>query len=143
MIILDTNVVSVLMGTSPDVHVAAWLSRQDAGSIYLTAVTRAEVRYGIARLPTGRRRDVYQQAADRLFDSQLDHTLVFDAGAADAYGRIVAERELRGRPIGLADAQIAAIAQVHQASVASRDTGGFDLTGISVIDPFVTGPATG
>ncbi len=138
MIILDTNIVSVLMGTSPSHEVTAWYSRQDSTAIYLTTITRAEVRYGIARLPQGKRRDLYRRAADGLFASQLARTLPFDALAADAYGDIVAERERQGRPIGIADAQIAAIARTHDAIIATRDIGGFDATGVNVVNPFVT-----
>lgn len=136
MIILDTNVVSALMGTNLSPTVSAWYAQQAPASIYITAVTRAEVRYGLARLPHGRRRSVYQHAADAFFTSQFDRTLSFDAVAADAYGDIVAERERVGRPIGIADAQIAAIAYAHGATVATRDSGGFDRTGVNVTDPF-------
>ncbi len=138
MIILDTNIVSVLMGTSPSREVTAWYTVQDSTTIYLTTITRAEVRYGIARLPQGKRRDLYRRAADELFTRQLARTLPFDALAADTYGEIVAERERQGRPIGIADAQIAAIARTHDATIATRDTGGFDATGVNVVNPFVT-----
>lgn len=136
VIILDTNVVSVLMGTNLSPEVSAWYTHQEPASIYITAVTRAEVRYGLARLPQGRRRSVYQHAADAFFTSQLTRTLSFDAAAADAYGDIVAERERLGRPIGVADAQIASIARAHGATVATRDIGSFDHTGVNVTDPF-------
>ncbi len=136
MIILDTNVVAVAMGASLDDTAAAWFEEQDAGSIYITAVTRAEVRYGIARLPSGRRRRALQRAADTFFTGQSGRTLPFDATAADAYGKIVADRERRGRPIGIADAQIAAIARAHGADIATRDMSGFELTGVSVVNPF-------
>lgn len=136
MIILDTNVVAVLMGTSRSATAAQWFQQQDPESIYLTTITRAEVRYGIARLPQGQRRDTYRQAADSFFTSQLDRTLSFGPEAADLYGEIVAERECRGHPIGIADAQIAAIARTHHATVATRDSNGFEWTGIDVTDPF-------
>lgn len=138
MIILDTNIVSVLMGTNSSQEMTTWYSSQDATAIYLTTITRAEVRYGIARLPQGKRRRLYQRAADELFTSQLAHTLAFDARAADAYGDIVAERERQGRPIGIADAQIAAIARTHDAIIATRDIGGFDVAGVNVVNPFVS-----
>lgn len=136
MIVLDTNVVSMLMESTSHPAATSWLDRQVAASIYITAITRAEVRYGIARLPPGRRRTAYEHAADRFFATQSDRTLDFDAVAADAYGVLVAERERLGRPIGVADAQIAAIALARGAAVATRDVGGFDRTGVKVIDPF-------
>ncbi len=136
MIILDTNVVAVLMGTSTHDVATAWLNRQDPRALYLTAITRAEVRYGVARLPAGSRRDRLARAADNLFTSQAERTLMFDISAADCYGDIVADRERAGRPIGSADAQIAAIARVHDAIVATRDSKGFLGTGVTAVDPF-------
>ncbi|HMS75434.1 type II toxin-antitoxin system VapC family toxin [Gordonia sp. (in: high G+C Gram-positive bacteria)] len=136
MIILDTNVVAVLMGTSKHDVATAWLNRQDPHALFLTAITRAEVRYGIARLPAGSRRDRLSRMADNLFTSQADRTLMFDIAAADYYGDIVAGRERDGRPIGSADAQIAAIARVHDAIVATRDSNGFLRTGVTTVDPF-------
>lgn len=136
MIILDTNTVSALMGTSPSRGVTAWYCRQDSTTVYLTTITRAEVHSGIARLPQGKRRDLYRRAADELFTSQLTPTLPFDALAADAYGDIVAERERQGRPIGIADAQIAAIARTRSAIIATCDINDFDLARVAVINPF-------
>ncbi len=136
MIILDTNVLAVLMGTSSNDGAEGWLRLQDPAELRITAITRAEVRYGIARLPAGRRRSDYERAADAFFTSQRSRVLAFDAIAADMYGDVVADRERAGRPIGIADAQIAAIALVNHAVVATRDRGGFDLTGVEVIDPF-------
>lgn len=135
MIILDTNVVAVLMGTSRNLAAENWLG-QNASELHITAITRAEIRYGIARLPAGRRRNDYERAADAFFTGQRSRILAFGALAADAYGDIVADRERAGRPISVPDAQIAAIALVNRAAVATRDQGGFDLTGVSLVNPF-------
>lgn len=136
MIVLDTNVVSVAMGTAVDASVTDWLSRQNARSLFITAITRAEIRYGVARLPKGKRRDGITQLAERFLSGQRHRTLPFDADAADAYGTLVAERERNGRPISVADAQIASIARVHGARVATRDISGFDFTGTTLVNPF-------
>lgn len=135
-IILDTDVVALLMRTSVDETAEQWLDQQDTGSIHLTTITRAEIRCGIARLPIGTRRDTYQRAADRLFNSQRRRTWTFDADAADAYGEPVADRGRQGRPISIADGQIAAIARCHNAVVATLDVQGFVGTGVEVVDPF-------
>lgn len=137
MILLDTNVISALMMPEPDPVVASWLAAQDPADLALTTVTRAEIRYGLARLPEGARRERLRLAAERFFDSQQERTMPFDVAAADAYGEIVAARERLGRPIGVLDAQIAAIARVRLARVATRDEGGFGDTGVDIVNPFL------
>lgn len=136
MIVLDTNVVSALMAIELPPAVARWIAAQDPSEFVLTAVTRAEIRYGIARLRNGRRRERFQQAAEALFSAQVGRSLPFDDRAADLYGEIIARRNADGRPISVLDAQIAAIARAHDAVVATRDTGGFTGTGVAVVNPF-------
>ena len=85
MIVLDTTVVSELMRPEPAPVVLAWLRRQVAADLFTTAVTLAEVRYGIARLPDGHRKDVLSQAADQVFGAFPDQILPFDSGAARVY----------------------------------------------------------
>ncbi|NRQ50425.1 type II toxin-antitoxin system VapC family toxin [Aeromicrobium stalagmiti] len=138
MIIVDTNVVSDLMrGGTP--QVLAWLSTVAGEDLYTTVITRSEIRYGIARLPQGKRRDDLDRRASAFLDEVADRTLRLDVAAADRYGFVVAERESAGRPIPRSDAQIASIAYVHRATVATRNTRDFEGCGISLIDPFVFG----
>ena len=136
MIIFDTNVVSDLMrgGSAP---VLRWLSTIAGPDIYTTVITRSEVRYGVARLPAGRRQDDLQRRADAFFDEIAERTLPFDAAAADRYGVLVAMREARGHPISVPDAQIASIAHVRRANLATRNARDFAECGINVVDPFV------
>ncbi|MHB8318907.1 MAG: PIN domain-containing protein [Acidimicrobiales bacterium] len=134
MIIIDTNVISEMMRDEPHPEVLAWTAT--AGRLHTTAITLAEVGYGIARLPGGQRRDQLTATAARVF-ADFDEVIVsFDARAARRYGRIVASREELGRPIATADAQIAAICVSLDASLATRNTADFDATGISVINPW-------
>ena len=135
MIVLDTNVVSALM-TARDDGVDAWLDTVPRQELFTTVITRAEIRYGLARLPEGRRRDDLTRRADALFDEVADRTLIFGLDASDRYGELVAARERSGAPISVPDAQIASIAFVHRASVATRNTQDFRNCGIDVINPF-------
>lgn len=134
MIVLDTNVVSDLMRGGGGVD--RWLTTVSELDLFTTVVTRAEIRYGVARLPEGRRRREVAKAAEAFFHDVADRTLTFDTRAADRYGQIVADREVTGRPTGVLDAQIAAIAQSHQAQVATRNVRDFEIPGLSVVDPF-------
>lgn len=134
MIIIDTDVVSEMMRDQPDQKVLAW--SQTAGRLHTTAITVAEIDYGIARLPDGRRKDRLAATAASVFADFDDVILAFDAHAARQYAKIIADRERAGHPIATADAQIAAICVARQATLATRDTADFDGTGISLINPW-------
>ena len=137
MIILDTNVLAELTRRTPHRGVVSWLDSLSTGEVATTAVTAAELWYGLSRLPEGRRRRELSEAVSAMLDHDLrDRVEPFDAGAAAHYADIVAERERRGRPIGLADAQIAAICRARRARLATRN--GPDVTdvGVELIDPW-------
>lgn len=138
-IILDTNVVAELMRASPDVHVEGWVRAVPPAMFYTTSVTLAEVRFGIARLPAGRRRALLADAADDVFGAFADRVLPFDAAAADQYADVVVEREHAGAPIAGFDAQIAAICRSRRAALATRNTDDFSRLGLDLIDPWLTG----
>ncbi len=134
MIIIDTNVISEMMRGEPVPEVLAWTAT--AGRLHTTAITVAEVEYGIARLPAGRRRDRLTTTAASVFAEFHDVIVPFDARAAHRYGGIVAGRETLGRPIATADAQIAAICASRQARLATRNAADFDGTGVTLINPW-------
>lgn len=136
MIVLDTNVVSELMRPGPAPAVLAWMQRNSGYGLYTTAVTIAEIRYGIARMPEGRRRQSLHQAADEIFAAFPRQVLPFDLASASAYADIVVSREQQGNPISGFDAQIAAICRSQAASLATRNTRDFIDTGISLLDPW-------
>jgi predicted nucleic acid-binding protein len=138
MIVLDTNVLSELAKPDPDGSVLAWLARQRRADLCTTAISEAELAYGLALLPKGRRRDALAQAVGRLLGEGLGgRVLAFDRSAAAAFGEIAAVRRAAGRPVATADGQIAAIARARGASLlATRDVGGFQDSGVSVIDPW-------
>jgi toxin FitB len=136
MIILDTNVVSELMRPEPAPGVASWVRARDRRELRMTAITLAEVRYGIARLPDGRRKQVLLGAADEIFSAFGDQILPVDAAAAEQYAVIASGRERAGKPIAGFDALIAAVCRSQGALLATRNVSDFDGTGIEVIDPW-------
>lgn len=137
MIVLDTNVVSELTRPGPDPVVLAWLSAQEPTDVFLSAVSEAELRYGLAIMPEGRRRNELAATVEDLIEGEFAGRLLpFDSFAAQAYATIAADRRAAGRPIAPFDGQIAAIARSRGASVATRDSGGFEGTGVDVIDPW-------
>ena len=139
MIILDTNVVSELMRRSPAPVVLAWLRRRTGSELFTTAITAAEVRYGIARLPDGHRKDDLVRAANEVFTAFPDQVLPFDDAAASAYADLVAQRERLGNPIDGFDGQIAAICHSHGGLLATRNVKDFHHTGIATTDPWQDG----
>ena len=137
MIVLDTNVASELSKANPDVSVLAWLARQSPPDLYLTAVSEAELGYGLAKLPDGRRRNAVAAGNDRVINEILEgRVLPFGRNAARHYAEIRAHRERIGRPISEMDCMIAAIARANGAAIATRDAGGFADCGIQAINPW-------
>ena len=139
MIVLDTNVVSELMRSAPERRVVSWVTQQSAAELATTSVTLAEVRYGILRLPDGRRRGLLLDAFDDVFTAFREKVLPFDAPAAAQYADIAAERELAGQPISGFDGQIAAICRARQATLATRNTNDFGGLGLDVVNPWTVG----
>ena len=137
MIVLDTNVISELTRQVPEPRVLSWLDSLSAGEVGTTAVTAAELLYGVARMPAGRRKTELAAAVRGLLGDEFrDRVLPFDEHCASRYADIVCGRETLGRPIGVADAQIAAICRTAEATLATRNTDDFSGTGIGLIDPW-------
>ena len=136
MIVVDTNVASELMRPSPSKTVRNWVSSQAPHDVYMTAITVAEIRYGLERRPDGRRKDRLRAAADEIFAAFSEYVLPFDAGAAVYYALVVTQRDHHGLPIDGFGAQIAAICRARGAALATRNVKDFRDTGISVIDPW-------
>lgn len=137
MIVLDTNVVSELMQKAPEPRVVSWVDRFSASDVLVTAVTAAELMYGVARLPDGRRkRELHIKVEGLLTEDFQDQILPFDAPAATRYAEIVASRERAGRPISMADAQIAAICRTWSAGLATRNVDDFVDTGVDAVNPW-------
>lgn len=137
MIALDTNVISELMRSNGSPEVFNWAAQQLPTELFTTAISEAELFYGIELVSKGKRRNGLLAAAEKLFGGIfLQRVLAFDSQAARAYSRIVAHRRLLGRPIGRADAQIAAITQTHGAALATRNVADFADCDIRVVNPW-------
>jgi predicted nucleic acid-binding protein len=140
VIVLDTNVISELAHRVPDVGVLTWLDSLEISDVATTAVTAAELRYGLARLPDGRRkRELSVVIRGILTEDFHGRVLPFDEGSAVQYADIVADRERVGRPIGVADAQIASICRDVGAMLATRNTPDFEETGVELVNPWNLG----
>lgn len=136
MIVVDTNVVSELMRPAPATVVQEWVHGHDARQLCTTAITVAEVRYGIERLTDGRRKELLRAAAVEIFEMFAEQVLPFDLAAAEEYALVVSQRDRLGLPVDGFDAQIAAICRVRGVPLATRNLGDFEKTGIEVIDPW-------
>ena len=136
MIVLDTNVVSEAMKPEPHPSVRAWLNDQAAETLYLCSVTLAELLFGMAALPAGKRKAMLAQALDGLMGLFRDRVLPFDIDAARCYAELAVTAQTAGRGFPIPDGYIAAIAASRGFIVASRDTAPYDAAGISVINPW-------
>jgi predicted nucleic acid-binding protein len=137
VIILDTSVISELTRKMPADGVISWLDSLPETEVATTAVTAAELLYGVARLPGGRRKTELATAVRALLDEDFrNRVLAFDEPAADQYASIVVGREQLGRPIGVADAEIAAICRAAGAALATRNTSDFEETGVELVNPW-------
>ena len=137
MIVLDTNVISEPAKAQADPAVQAWLDRQAAETLYLTATSLSELLLGIEILPAGARKRRLATAMVRLLNDHFgDRILAFDREAAAAYAVLVRKARVNGFAISVPDAQIAAIAAVHGFAVASRDIAPFLAAGVPVINPW-------
>ncbi len=137
MVMIDTNIVSELMRAEPSAEVLSWMDEQTPRELFVTAVTEAEVRTGIALLPEGRRRRGLAEACERAFGSLFaGRVLPFDSDAARTYAEIAAARRVLGRPVSQADCQIAAIARSRGMAVATRNVRDFGDMGIDIFNPW-------
>jgi toxin FitB len=137
MIVLDTNVLSELMRPNPSARVLAWIAQQPAAELFTTAITEAEIFYGIELLGQGKRRDGLLAAAEGMFTEDFGgRVLAFESDAARHFARIAARRRALGRPVSHADAQIAAMARAQGAKLATANGPDFADCSIVVIDPW-------
>jgi|SRR5271165_6688458 len=136
MVIVDTNVLSELMRPSPAKIVLDWVQGHSGRDVFTTAITVAEIRYGIERLPEGRRQQTLRAAAVEIFSAFGDKILPFDAAAAEQYALVVSDRDDLGLPIGGFDGQIAGICRAHGSPLATRNVTDFEQTGVAVINPW-------
>ena len=137
MPLLDTNVVSELMKVAPNAGVLAWIDRLPRSELFVAAITQAELLYGVALLPAGRRRDEIARAVNTVFsDLFRERVLPFDSAAASAYAEISAKRRRAGRPISAFDAAIAATARSQKVSLATRNLSDFVGCEVELIDPW-------
>jgi predicted nucleic acid-binding protein len=136
VIVLDTNVLSEVVRLSPSPRVVGWLAEQEPVSVLTTAITQAEMLYGLESLPTGKRRSLLQAALEAIWGEFSGRILPFDEDAARAFAKIVSARDVLGRPISQSDGMIAAVARSRRAALATRNVADFQDCGVRIIDPW-------
>ncbi|HWH58437.1 MAG TPA: type II toxin-antitoxin system VapC family toxin [Terriglobales bacterium] len=137
MIILDTNVLSALMQQAPDPNVLAWLDQQPRSSVWTTAITVLEIRFGLQIMAAGKRRTLLMQGFDVLLEKIGQRIAPFDDAAAQQAANLMAARQKRGRPGDLRDTMIAGIVLAQHATLATRNTSHFEDIS-SLVNPWTT-----
>jgi toxin FitB len=135
--ILDTNVISEMVAPHPAEGVLAWVSDTPKHQIFTTAISEAELFYGVERMPSGRRRDGLRVAIEAFFDRLAGRVLPFDSSAARTYARLMAQCAAIGRTMSQPDAQIAAITIEHGATLVTRNTRDFAHSDIELLNPWL------
>ena len=137
MILLDTNVVSEPLRPAPDPRVIEWIDAQPLETLFLSAITVAELRAGVALLPAGKRRSgLLQNLEKRVLPLFAGRVLPFDLACTQAYAELMARARAAGLAVAATDGYIAAIAAANGFAVATRDTGAFEAAGAAVINPW-------
>lgn len=138
MILLDTNVISEPWKPTPDISVLTWLDAQAIETLFISAISIAELRFGIGSMPVGKRRSILHDRLEGkvlpLFDGRI---LPFDVGTSHFYAALMADGRKSGKAIAKADGYIAATAAENRLAVATRDTSPFEAAGLRVINPWV------
>lgn len=137
MIVADTNVVSEFMREEPDAGVLAWAGSLGPADLTICVVTVEEIERGIGRLPISKRRRQLEQRWQGQVTAFREAILVYDVEAAKATARVVIATEASGRPMSLADAQIAGMCLAGGHQLATRNVRDFEaITDLPVINPF-------
>jgi hypothetical protein len=137
MLILDTNVFSALMRSEPDAAVVAWMDRQPRSSLWTTAVTLLEIRFGLEIMPAEKKRNRLIAVSDRMLHELIESRIrPFDAAAAQYSAELMAGRQKAGRPVELRDTMIAGIVLASRATLVTRNTKHFADLSVSLIDPW-------
>ena len=137
MIVLDTNVISALMRREPEEPVVKWLDAQPAASVWITAITVMEIRFGLQTMPKGRRQDALISAFEMMLKSMIEGRIAsFDAEAGIQAAELMAQRKHKGRPAEVRDTMIAGIVLANRAALATRNTQHFEDLPVTVINPW-------
>lgn len=137
MILIDTNVISELWKAEPNPGVLAWVDAQTVETLYLSAITVAELRFGLATMPEGKRRTIYQERLENeVLPTFTGRVLPFNLDASQAYADLMARAKVEGKAIGKADGYIAATASACGLMVATRDISPFETAGLKIVNPW-------
>jgi predicted nucleic acid-binding protein len=137
MIVLDTNVISALMRKEPEKSVVKWLDAQPAASVWITAITVMEIRFGLQTMPKGRRQNALIRAFELMLKGMIEGRIAsFDAEAGMQAAELMAQRKRKGRPAEVRDTMIAGIVVANRATLATRNTQHFEDLPVTVINPW-------
>jgi len=137
MIVLDTNIISALMRKEPEKPVVSWLDTQPAASVWITAITVMEIRFGLQTMPSGRRQNALLRSFELMLKNMIEGRIAsFDAEAGIQAAQLMAQRKRAGRPAEVRDTMIAGIVLANRASLVTRNTQHFQDLPLTVINPW-------
>ena len=139
--LLDTNVMSEWLKPKPNPGLMQWTESADEDHVFLSVISLAELRYGIERMASGKRRRRLEEWLRHELPIRFEgRILPVDPPIADACGRIVRRSQLLGRSIEAMDALLAATAEVHQLTLVTRNVSDFVVLQ-NVLNPWTQLPS--
>jgi predicted nucleic acid-binding protein len=137
MIVLDTNVISELMGPAPEQQVAHWMDLQSRSSVWTTSINIYEIRSGLFAMPAGKKRAALEMRFEQLLQSAFEGRILhFDSDSALRAAELCADRRRRGRPVDARDNLIAGIVLASHAKLATRNVKHFEEIAPSLVNPW-------
>ena len=138
MFLLDTNVVSEFVKPRPDERVVRWMNEIDEDQAFISVVSFAEIRRGIALLDEGKRKqslDVWlREDLPFRFEGRI---IDIDRAVAEDWGTVISWAKRNGIGLSALDAFIAASARVRELTIVTRNTKDFAALSIPLADPWL------
>lgn len=137
MILLDATIVYEMIKPTGDANARRWMDSYAELDFFIATPIIAELRFGLALLPDGRKKEALTTACDTLEDEIFaGRILPFDQRAAHAFARLRAKRRMLGKPLNVMDALVASIASAHAMTLATRNVANFVDLDLALINPF-------
>jgi toxin FitB len=135
-LLLDTNVLSEWQKTQAAEAVVRFGEEIKHQNTMISVISVAELGYGVARLPLGRKRTELELWLANVENEYSGRILAIELETARVWANLVARLRGSGRNITEADAWIAATAIQHGLQLATRNVRDFAETGVPLINPW-------
>lgn len=135
---LDTCVISELVKPRPDENVVRWIDSVDERRLFLSVLTLGELEKGISKLQASQRKDDLREWLEHDLTARFEgRILSVDFAVAVAWGALQGEAERSGKKLPVIDSLLAATAEIHQLTIATRNVADFEGCSVAIFNPWV------